>query len=185
MFDFAWSELGVIAVAALIFIGPKDMPIAIKSVTGMIKKARRMASEFQTHVDDLVREADLTEVRDQLNELRSYASPAAIEKLIDEDGSIRRSFDDPFKSTDSTAPAEAAYGATDVAVAERIEADSEVAADAEPTTHVEADAEPARPEMPAFIPPSAAPRTAAAHPDVPPAFIPPTFAQRPPLGPAA
>jgi sec-independent protein translocase protein TatB len=55
MFDFAWSELGLIAVVAMILIGPKDMPLAIRSVTGWIKKARRMASEFQSHVDEMVR----------------------------------------------------------------------------------------------------------------------------------
>ena len=59
MFDFAWSELGLIAVVAMILIGPKDMPVAIRSVTAWIRKARRMAAEFQTHVDEMVREADL------------------------------------------------------------------------------------------------------------------------------
>ena len=44
MFDFAWSEIGVIAAVALILIGPKDLPVAIRAVTDMIKKARRMAS---------------------------------------------------------------------------------------------------------------------------------------------
>ena len=46
MFDFAWSELGLIAVVAMILIGPKDMPVAIRSVTGWIRKARRMAAEL-------------------------------------------------------------------------------------------------------------------------------------------
>ena len=59
MFDFAWSEIALIAVVAMIAIGPKDMPVAIRAVTGWIKKARRMAAEFQTHVDEMVREADL------------------------------------------------------------------------------------------------------------------------------
>ena len=59
MFDFAWSEIALIGVVALIAIGPKDMPVAIRAVTDMIKKARRMAGEFQTHVDEMVREADL------------------------------------------------------------------------------------------------------------------------------
>lgn len=183
MFDFAWSELGVIAVAALIFIGPKDMPVAIKSVTGMIRKARRMASEFQTHVDELVREADLSEVRDQLSELRSFAAPAALEKMIDEDGSIRRSFDDPFKTQAGSATSESPYGAGDVAVAERVEVEAATAAD--PEAAAEALTEPVRPDMPAFIPPGMAPRAARARSDVPPAFIPPEFAHRPPLGPAA
>ncbi len=182
MFDFAWSELGVIAVAALIFIGPKDMPVAIKSVTGMIRKARRMASEFQTHVDDLVREADLQGVRDQLSELRAYAAPAALEKLIDDDGSIRRSFDDPFKTPASSASPEPAYSSGDVAVAERVE----VGTDLDPAPEAEeAQAEPARPDIPAFIPPGGAPRIGVARSDVAPAFIPPGFVHRPPSGPAA
>jgi Tat protein translocase TatB subunit len=68
MFDFAWSEFALIAVVAMIAIGPKDMPAAIRAVTGWVKKARRMAAEFQTHVDEMVREADLSEVRASINE---------------------------------------------------------------------------------------------------------------------
>jgi sec-independent protein translocase protein TatB len=57
MFDFAWSEIALIALVALIAIGPKDMPVAMRAVTGMIKKARRMAAEFQGHVDEMRRYA--------------------------------------------------------------------------------------------------------------------------------
>jgi len=75
MFDFAWSEIMLIGAVALIAIGPKDMPAAIRTVTGMIKKARRMASEFQTHVDDMVREAELGDVKQAFNDLRRMMSP--------------------------------------------------------------------------------------------------------------
>ena len=80
MFDFAWSEIGLIAAVALILIGPKDMPVAIRTITDMIKKARRMASEFQTHVDEMMREADLHEVRDQINEIRNFDIRGEIER---------------------------------------------------------------------------------------------------------
>ena len=89
MFDFAWSEIALIAVVAMIAIGPKDMPVAIRAVTGWIKKARRMAAEFQTHVDEMVREADLSEVRASINEIRNFDFRGEIEKTIDADGSIR------------------------------------------------------------------------------------------------
>jgi sec-independent protein translocase protein TatB len=92
MFDFAWSEIAVIGVVALVAIGPKDMPAAIKAVTDMIKKARRMASEFQTHVDEMVREADLGEVRDQFNQLRNFNVKREVERAVDSDGSIRATF---------------------------------------------------------------------------------------------
>lgn len=90
MFDFAWSEIAVVTVVALVVIGPKDMPVALKAVTDMIKKARRMAGEFQTHVDEMMREADLGEVREQFNEIRNFNLRSTIERAVDADGSIRR-----------------------------------------------------------------------------------------------
>ncbi|WP_084623096.1 Sec-independent protein translocase protein TatB, partial [Acidisphaera rubrifaciens] len=90
MFDFAWSEIAVVTVVALVVIGPKDMPVALKAVTDMIKKARRMAGEFQTHVDEMMREADLGEVREQFNEIRNFNLRSTIERAVDGDGTIRR-----------------------------------------------------------------------------------------------
>ena len=94
MFDLAWSEVALIAVVALIAIGPKDLPIAIKAVAEVVKKARRMAGEFQTHLDEMVREADLHEVRNQFNELRSMDVKGKILSAVDEDGSLRRTIND-------------------------------------------------------------------------------------------
>ena len=97
MFDFAWSEIALIAVVAMIAIGPKDMPVAIRAVTGWIKKARRMAAEFQTHVDEMVREADLSEVRASINEIRNFDMRGEIEQTIDADGSIRAARSPPIR----------------------------------------------------------------------------------------
>ena len=94
MFDFAWSEIALIGVVALIAIGPKDMPVAIKAVAQMVKKARRMAAEFQTHVDEMVREANLHEVRDHINDLRSMDIKGKILNAVDNDGSIRRTINE-------------------------------------------------------------------------------------------
>ena len=104
MFDFAWSEFALIAVVAMIAIGPKDMPAAIRAVTGWVKKARRMAAEFQTHVDEMVREADLSEVRASINEIRNFDIRGEIEKTIDADGSIRATFaSNPLEPSDAGA----------------------------------------------------------------------------------
>jgi sec-independent protein translocase protein TatB len=94
MFDFAWTEIALIGIVALIAIGPKDLPVAIKAVAAMIRKARRMASEFQGHVDEMVREADLHEVRDQFNQLRSFNVKDQIAKAVDADGSLRATIDE-------------------------------------------------------------------------------------------
>lgn len=180
MFDFAWSEFGVIAVAALIFIGPKDMPVAIKAVTGAIKKARRMATEFQTHVDDLVREADLHEIRDHIGDLRSFNLGRTIEKFVDEDGSIRRSFDDPLASTSLSSPVVTAEPAiqSEVAVADRLEAVIEPAHPAEQPIPAIDQADVPSAAAPAFIPPGCAmptPRTVGTA-EAPP-FVPPQVAR--------
>ena len=98
MFDFlSWAHIAVIAAAALIFIGPKDMPVAIRSITGMIKKARKMAGEFQGQMDDLVKEANLSEVRDSIAELRGGLDVRKqIGKMIDPDHTIRSAFENPM-----------------------------------------------------------------------------------------
>ena len=104
MFDFAWSEIALIGVVALIAIGPKDLPVAIKTVSNFVKKARRMAGEFQTHVDEMVRDADLAEVRNQINEIRNFDIKGEIEKAVDADGSIRQTFaDNPMSNFDPPA----------------------------------------------------------------------------------
>ena len=164
MFDFAWSEIGLIGVVALIAIGPKDMPGAIKAVTGMIRKARRMAGEFQTHVDEMMREADLAEVRNQINEIRNFDIKGEIEKAIDEDGTIRATLNEnPLESLNTPTAAEPAADATIVAETES----ATVALEAAPA---ECDG-PKIIEAPPFIPPEIANRPA------PPPFIPPSYAR--------
>jgi sec-independent protein translocase protein TatB len=104
MFDFAWSEIALIGVVGLIFIGPKDMPTAIRAVTDMLKKGRKLAGEFQTHVDEMVREADLGEARDSLRQLRSMNIRGQVMKALDGDGTLRRTLsDNPFSPVPAAA----------------------------------------------------------------------------------
>ncbi len=98
MFDFSWSELAVIAVVALVLIGPKDMPVAIRAISGAIKKMRRMAGEFQHHVDDMMREADLHDVQSTFRDIRGMNLRSTIENAIDPDRALPRRFDDPFRA---------------------------------------------------------------------------------------
>ena len=168
MFDFAWTEIALIGGVALVLIGPKDMPIAIKAVTTAIKKARKMASEFQTHVDDMVRDADLHEVRDGIRQIRSLDIRSSIVRAVDSDGSIRRTMmEDPLRTPPPvvTTPVEALPEHT-------------IAAPAPEVPSLGAAAERAV-AAPAFIPPAEA---VPMHPPVPaPAFIPPEAAEHGPM----
>ena len=109
MFDLAWSEIALIGVVALVVIGPKDLPEAIRGLARGVQKLRRMASEFQGQADELVREANLDEVRSSINEIRNFNIRNTLEKAVDTDGTIRRTFtEDPLKTdytSGYTAPA--------------------------------------------------------------------------------
>ena len=123
MFDFAFSEIALVGVVALLVIGPKDMPVAIKAVTDVIKKARRMAGEFQGHVDEMVREANLHEVRDGINELRSMNVKGRILSAVDGDGTIRRALnEDPLRAPSIVTPAAAQAAPVEVPAAESVSA---------------------------------------------------------------
>jgi sec-independent protein translocase protein TatB len=162
MFDFAWSELAVIGVVALLVIGPKDLPKAIKMVGEVVRKARRMASEFQTHVDDMVKDANLQEVRDQIAEIRNFDIKGAIEKEIDRDGSIRSAFDNPLDTSNTPTPLPAAEPSAGDPLAAALAPPDALA----PVTAADLAAE-AEDPTPAFIPP------AIAHPPAVPDFLPP------------
>ena len=71
MFDIGWQELFVLAVLAIIVIGPKDLPRAIRTVTQWIRKARGMARDLQDGLDDVVREAELDDIKKQANFIMS------------------------------------------------------------------------------------------------------------------
>lgn len=169
MFDFAWSEILLIGAVALIAIGPKDMPAALKTVSTMIKKARKMAGEFQSHVDEMMRDADLADVRKTFTDLKSMNLPDMIEKHVDPDRTIRSTIEQDLSpsSLDFTSPAATGTEAT-TAVTEEIVA--------EPPAPVYPPVDPA---IPAFIPPSLLPKPAAEATEAePPAFIPPEIAAR-------
>jgi len=69
MFDIGWQELFVLAILAIIVIGPKDLPRAIRTVTHWIRKARGMARDLQDGLDDMVRESELDDIKKQANSI--------------------------------------------------------------------------------------------------------------------
>jgi sec-independent protein translocase protein TatB len=76
MFDIAWSEMVVIGAVALIAIGPKDLPRALRAVGAMTAKARRMAAEFQDHFREAMREAELESVKQEVANIHQDLSAA-------------------------------------------------------------------------------------------------------------
>lgn len=93
MFDIAWSELMVIAVIALVVIGPKDLPKAIFTLGKWVRKARVVAREFQTHIDDMMRETELDELRKEALKTRDLNIKKMMEDTIDPKGEVGKAFD--------------------------------------------------------------------------------------------
>jgi sec-independent protein translocase protein TatB len=71
MFDISWSELLLIAVVALVFIGPKELPGVLRTVGQWTGKIRRMASEFQDQFRDAIREAEVADLKKDIDEATS------------------------------------------------------------------------------------------------------------------
>jgi sec-independent protein translocase protein TatB len=69
MFDIAWSEMLLIGGVALVVIGPKDLPGALRTAGQAIGKIRRMAAEFQGQFNDAMREAELTDLKKQVDDI--------------------------------------------------------------------------------------------------------------------
>jgi len=69
MFDLGWSELLVVAIVALIVIGPKELPGVLRGVGYWMGKVRRMASEFQGQFQEAMREAEMADLKKQVDEL--------------------------------------------------------------------------------------------------------------------
>jgi len=74
MFDIGWSEIAVIAVVALIAIGPKELPGVLRMVGQWMGKARKMAAEFQGQFQEAMREAEMADLKKSFDEVKEAAS---------------------------------------------------------------------------------------------------------------
>ncbi len=76
MFDFGvgYSELFVLALVAIIVIGPKDLPKVLRTFGQMMTKMRGMAREFQGHVDVAMKDAGVADLKKDMQSLKNMAS---------------------------------------------------------------------------------------------------------------
>jgi sec-independent protein translocase protein TatB len=74
MFDISWSEFAIIAVIALIAIGPKELPGVLRMVGQWMGKARKMAAEFQSQFQEAMREAEMADLKKSFDEVKEAAS---------------------------------------------------------------------------------------------------------------
>ena len=71
MLDIGWTEILIIAVIALFVVGPKDIPKALRTVGVWVGKLRSLSREFQSTVEDAVRDTELDEVKKQIESAKT------------------------------------------------------------------------------------------------------------------
>ncbi len=92
MFDIGWTELMIIAVVAIVVIGPKDLPRVMRTVGQWAGKMKRMAREFQGQFNEALREAELEDVRKDVEAIGKglkeevAKTGADIDKSLDSEG---------------------------------------------------------------------------------------------------
>jgi sec-independent protein translocase protein TatB len=77
MFDIGWGELVLIGIVALIAIGPKELPGALRTLGQWTGKIRRMAGEFQNQFHEAMREAELADLKKEVDEMAAKAQSYA------------------------------------------------------------------------------------------------------------
>lgn len=142
MFDLAWSHILLIAVVALLVIGPKDLPRVLRTAGKWVGRARSIARDFQSSLDQMIREAELEDVRKEVEKAATIDLDHTIESTVDPGGELKQSFAAP--------PIEASEGAIETTM---------------PPPEIVPDAPPAA----AASPPAHPPEPPATHPAEPPA----------------
>src|SRR5947207_1223360 len=95
LFDLGMSELLLIGIVALVFIGPKDLPKALRVAGFWVRKARTLSREFQTSVEQMIREAELDEMRQELKKATEIDLEKQFHETIDPTGSLAESLKPP------------------------------------------------------------------------------------------
>src|SRR5438045_8086808 len=93
--DFGMSELLLIGVVALVVIGAKDLPKALRVAGFWVRKARTLSREFQSSVEQMIREAELDEMRQELKKATEIDLEKQFRETIDPTGSLAESLKPP------------------------------------------------------------------------------------------
>lgn len=116
MLDIGGSELLVIALVLILVVGPKDLPRVLRSVGRFMAKMRGMTREFQRSIDDMAREADIADMRKELNSISDTVSGSLsesnvtkkVEDTLDSTGILRDAMKEDYGLTDEGADKAAA-----------------------------------------------------------------------------
>jgi len=101
--DIGWQELFIIALVTIIVVGPKEIPNVLRTLSRWVRKIKGLARDFQNSIDDLAREAELDDIRKELDAARDFDFEREFEETVDPTGEIQNSIHD-LEETMATPP---------------------------------------------------------------------------------
>jgi sec-independent protein translocase protein TatB len=148
MFEIGWGELLIIGIVALIAIGPKELPTLFRTLGQWTNKLRRMASEFQSQFQEAMREAELADIKKQVDDMTSQAQSYA---SFDPVAEVRRELDSTQQQIENAmaekpAPTTSPPVATEPSAAPAIAPSTDVAAPSSSSSEPTATADAAKPD---------------------------------------
>ncbi len=95
MFDLSWSHIGLFIVIALLVLGPKELPNAIRTGAQLLRTGRKLAGEFRSGMGELMREAELEETRQSIKQAVTEGLDKTIEEHVDDTGELKTALETP------------------------------------------------------------------------------------------
>lgn len=129
MFEIGWTELVVIAIVAIVVIGPKDLPRAMRFVGQWTGRMKKMAREFQGQFNEALREAELDSVRKDVEAIGKMDPLAGVRKEMAKVDAAVKDVAKPAPAKPATASATPAAASAATATAEPVAAVAPAAAE--------------------------------------------------------
>lgn len=82
MIDLSWSHILIVLIVALVVVGPKDLPRLMRIVGRWVAKARAMADQFRKSFDEMARQSELDELRQEIEALRGQRPLADVQTAL-------------------------------------------------------------------------------------------------------
>ena len=134
MFDIDTGKLLIVAVLALIVIGPKDLPRVLRQVGQAVGKLRRMSAEFQGQFMDAIKDAEIEDIRRELKDLEKTAQFDPTHEIRTEMTSLRTEVESAVQSVEAEASVDSPLkGFSLPPVPEELRQEAELEANAPPT----------------------------------------------------
>ena len=92
MLDIGWAELFVMAVIALLVVGPKELPAMLRTIGKFVAMIKRQAQDFRSQFDDAIKDTEFEQVKNDLQDLKSQATSTMKD--------VRDGFDDEMRELD-------------------------------------------------------------------------------------